>query len=60
MLPIQPSAQQYRAAAAALVIVAALTVIVIAVARVDILDGPLLLPSSWHIRCSTPVLYSRR
>ena len=41
---IEPSAQQYRAGAAALILVATLTAAMIAVAWVDTLDGPLLLP----------------
>lgn len=44
MLPIEPSAQQYRAGAAALVIVAVLTVTIIAVAWLGSLVGPLLMP----------------
>lgn len=44
MIFVEPSAQQYRAAAAALVIIATLTACIIAVAWVDTLDGPLLLP----------------
>lgn len=44
MLPIEPSAQQYRAGAAALVLIATLTAAMIAVEWVDALDGPLLLP----------------
>jgi len=44
MLPIEPSAHQYRAGAVALVIVALLTVSMIASAWVESLDGPLLLP----------------
>ena len=45
MPPIEPSAQQYRAAATALIVVAALTSVVVALAWVSIgIDGPLLLP----------------
>ena len=44
MLLIEPSTQQYRAAAAALVLIATLTAAMIAVTWVDALDGPLLLP----------------